>query len=223
MMDMVFFDFDGVILDSVSIKTRAFGELFAHYGESVRRRVVDYHLSHGGVSRFEKFKYYYREILNQEVNEEILGELGARFTELTLEMVLAAPFIDGAEATLEALMDAGVPAVVCSGTPQGELERIVEARNLGGYFVEVHGSPRKKPEIVADVCARYNLNPADCLFIGDALTDLKAARIAGMPFLGVDGEDSADFPEGTSVVETLSLDALREAASKTGPQAKGEQ
>jgi HAD superfamily hydrolase (TIGR01509 family) len=149
--------------------------------------------------------------------------LGARFTELTLEMVLAAPFIDGAEATLEALMDAGVPAVVCSGTPQDELERIVEARNLGGYFVEVHGSPRKKPEIVADVCARHNLNPADCLFIGDALTDMKAARIAGMPFLGVDGEDSADFPEGTSVVETLSLDALREAASKTGPQAKGEQ
>ena len=221
-MDMVFFDFDGVILDSVSIKTRAFGELFEHYGESVRRQVIDYHLSHGGVSRFEKFRYYYREILRQKVNEEAIGKLGEQFTELTLEMVLSAPFIDGAEATLDALMDAGVPAVVCSGTPQEELERIVEARNLGGYFVEVHGSPRKKPEIVEDVCSRHSLNPADCLFIGDALTDLKAARTAGMPFLGVNSEDSADFPEGTSVVETLSLDALRQAASKSGPQAKEE-
>ncbi|MGB9498885.1 MAG: hypothetical protein ACKVE4_03865 [Dissulfuribacterales bacterium] len=56
----IFFDFDGVIFDSVNVKTDAFANMFEVYGAEVRDAVVKYHLDNGGVSRMEKFKYYYR-------------------------------------------------------------------------------------------------------------------------------------------------------------------
>jgi len=53
----VFFDFDGVILDSVDVKTDAFVAIFRGYGPKIREDVVKYHHENGGVSRMEKFKY----------------------------------------------------------------------------------------------------------------------------------------------------------------------
>ena len=50
------FDFDGVLVESVDVKTKAYARLFEEYGEGVVSRVVDYHLTNGGVSRFVKFR-----------------------------------------------------------------------------------------------------------------------------------------------------------------------
>ena len=196
----VFFDFDGVILDSVDVKTQAFAAMFRVYGPEVERAVVDYHLANGGISRFRKFEYYYRHLLEKPVTEEMLEALGREFNHLALEGVLAAPFIDGAMETLESLKEQGIPAFVVSGTPHEEIQLIVEKRNLGSYFVEAHGSPRKKQEIVQDIASRHSLRMNDCLFIGDATTDFEAARVCGTDFLGIvkHGEKSP-FPELTRV------------------------
>ena len=40
----VFFDFDGVILDSVNVKTHAFSQMFRKYGPEIEESVVRYHL-----------------------------------------------------------------------------------------------------------------------------------------------------------------------------------
>lgn len=194
----VFFDFDGVILDSVDVKTQAFAAMFRSYGPDVERAVVEYHLTHGGVSRFKKFEYYYRHFLQTPITQDILDELGREFNRLALEGVLAAPFIAGAMETLQQLKDLGIPAFVVSGTPQEEVQLIVEKRNLGSYFVEAHGSPRTKYEIVQDIASRHALCTKVCLFIGDATTDFEAAQICGTGFLGIvkDGEKSP-FPEST--------------------------
>ena len=57
MIKNIIFDFDGVILDSVNIKTEAFYKLFEQYGSKIANQVVDYHIINGGMSRFKKFEY----------------------------------------------------------------------------------------------------------------------------------------------------------------------
>ena len=47
----LFFDFDGVIADSVGCKTDAFREIYLSFGEDVASKVVVHHLNNGGVSR----------------------------------------------------------------------------------------------------------------------------------------------------------------------------
>ena len=51
-LDALIFDFDGVLADSVEVKTRAFAKLFQSYGPEIEDRVVKYHRNNGGMSRY---------------------------------------------------------------------------------------------------------------------------------------------------------------------------
>ena len=47
---VIFWDFDGVIKDSVKVKSTAFGELFAPFGEDIVNRVIEHHEANSGIS-----------------------------------------------------------------------------------------------------------------------------------------------------------------------------
>ena len=59
----IVFDFDGVIVDSVPIKTEAFRELYWPYGEEVVHKVAEHHIKNGGLPRSKKFKIYHNKFL----------------------------------------------------------------------------------------------------------------------------------------------------------------
>ena len=52
-LEAIIFDFDGVLVESVDVKTRAFASLYEKYGQKVVAQVEDYHLNNGGIARFE--------------------------------------------------------------------------------------------------------------------------------------------------------------------------
>lgn len=177
----IIFDFDGVILDSVHIKTDAFLELFEAYPEH-HDAIRAYHLEHGGISRFVKFKWIHSELLKDPINEKQALELGERFSQLVFSKILSAPFIPGAR---EFLSYSGelYHCFVASGTPQDELRQIVDQRGLRDFFKEVKGTPASKEEIVTELLHKYSLYPTECLFIGDAMTDYHAATNTGTHFI----------------------------------------
>jgi phosphoglycolate phosphatase-like HAD superfamily hydrolase len=181
----IVFDFDGVIVESADVKTDAFVELFSAYGPDVAAAVKAHHLANMGISRFVKFAWIYQNLLEKPLPEAESAALGERFTALALDKVLAAPFVPGAETALAALVPR-YPLFVASGTPQGELDLIVDRRGLRGVFREVHGTPREKPAILADLLVRHGLGAAQVLFVGDGLSDYNAAAATGVEFLARD-------------------------------------
>jgi beta-phosphoglucomutase-like phosphatase (HAD superfamily) len=64
MIKAIIFDFDGVILESASIKTNAFAEVVRDYPREQAEEFVQYHMSHMGISRHVKFRYFIEEILH---------------------------------------------------------------------------------------------------------------------------------------------------------------
>jgi phosphoglycolate phosphatase-like HAD superfamily hydrolase len=177
----VVFDFDGVILESGNIKTEAFLELFADRPEH-REAVLAFHLANLGVSRYVKFRYVVEELWQRPYTPQIEHDLGAAFEGLVLEKVLRCPFVHGAAETLAA-MQGRLPAFVASGTPQAELDFIVNKRDLRGCFQEVWGTPRTKPDILRDILQRYGWQPKEVLMVGDGLSDYQAAQATGTHFL----------------------------------------
>jgi phosphoglycolate phosphatase-like HAD superfamily hydrolase len=182
----VVFDFDGVILESADVKTDAFVALYAEHGPEVCSRVREHHLANMGISRFKKFAWIAENVFGRALSDDESAELGRRFSDLALANVLAAPMVRGAEAALGALGALGLPLFVASGTPEDELQLIVARRGLAPAFCEVHGTPRDKPTILGDVLARHGLAPDRVLFVGDGMTDYRAARAAGTQFLARD-------------------------------------
>jgi phosphoglycolate phosphatase-like HAD superfamily hydrolase len=196
----IFFDFDGVVLDSVDVKTRAFAEMFKQYGPEIEASVVAYHLANGGISRFEKFRFYYSELLKMPLSDKKLSELGKKFSELVLAEVLDSNFIPGVKETLNQLLSLGIPAFVASGTPDEEIRYIVDKKGLNDFFREIHGAPRSKTEIVRDILGRFGYDPWMCWFYGDSMSDWRAAVESGVNFIGIVSDyGNSPFPSDTNV------------------------
>jgi beta-phosphoglucomutase-like phosphatase (HAD superfamily) len=56
MIETIIFDFDGVILESVTVKTEAFRELFSSEPDCPDE-IVEFHKRNGGMSRYDKFRH----------------------------------------------------------------------------------------------------------------------------------------------------------------------
>ncbi len=180
----VIFDFDGVIADSVDIKTRAFAHLFRHHPQNVIDAVVKYHLENGGQSRYVKFKHYYDNILKFEYTDAIGEKLADEFSKFVFDEVVKSKYIKGAREFIETRHKDYFFFIV-SGTPDEEMKSIVEKKGLAPYFKEVCGTPNKKSEWVKIILEKYNLLPSETVFIGDALDDYKGANANGCRFIGV--------------------------------------
>lgn len=187
----IVFDFDGVILESADIKTDVFVEMFSHLPDDQVAAVRDYHLQNFGISRYKKFEWIYQTLLGRPLPDDERARLGEQFSELALRRVLEAPFVPGAREALDELASDYL-LFVASGTPQEELQHIVEQRGLAGSFREVWGSPSEKPAIVRDLLARYELAPAELLFVGDGTSDHRAAETTGVEFLARDTAEHHD-------------------------------
>ena len=77
-------DFDGVILESTEIKEAAFRRLFADFHEHLPA-IVRHHRDNLGISRFDKFRWIYENLLDRPLAATELDELGRRFSELVFD------------------------------------------------------------------------------------------------------------------------------------------
>ena len=183
MVRAVAFDFDGVIAESVDVKTQAFARMFADSGPAIVQKVVAYHLEHGGKSRVEKFRHFYRHYLNRELPNNELEVLCEKFRELVFNGVVAAPLVLGALESIRQLHSDGLLQFIVSGTPGNELEEIVALRKMRQYFAGVFGSPERKGELLRSILDSHRLQASEVLFIGDSVTDYEGARISGVCFV----------------------------------------
>ena len=179
-----FFDFDGVLADSVEVKTRAFARLFEPHGAEIMARVVDHHRRHGGMTRVEKFRHYYSEFLKKPLDDDVMERLCLEFSRLVVDQVVASTEIPGAEAFLAKWHD-HIPCFVISATPDDEIRQIVRRRGLDGYFKEVLGSSASKTENLKRMLDKHSFNPAKCIFFGDAENDYRAAKNCGVEFIAI--------------------------------------
>lgn len=182
MIKAVIFDFDGVILETADIKTKAFRILFQQDYPDKVGAIVNYHLQNMGISRFIKFRYIYENILHSSLSEEKNKILGEKFSEIVFQEVLIAPFVPGAMEFFKNNYSKYL-MFIASGTPNGELQEIVKRRGIDNFFKQVYGAPKEKPEIIRSIITNYQIAPQEAVFIGDAQTDMDAASQTGLHFI----------------------------------------
>lgn len=215
-VDAIFFDYDGVVVESVAVKTRAFGQLFEEFGESAVREIVEFHTANLGMSRYAKFEYFYATILQLPLSAGDIEALDARLTALVEAGMRDVPLVPGCGEFL-ARNCPPIRAFVVSATPQRDIGMDIRRRGLDTYFAGAFGSPTSKADHIAALIAAESLDPARCVMVGDARADLNAARANDIAFVGrhasgepeVFGDDVAVIvPDLTSLDEAITR-ALR--------------
>lgn len=192
-----FFDFDGVIVDSLDIKTKAFGELFSKYGKDISKGVMDYHRNNGGISRYEKFKHYYKNLINKKISQRIINKLDKDYSNLVVEKVIAASCIKGALSFIRKLNKADKDCFVISGTPQREIRHILKQKKIDSLFIEVVGSPVSKTSNLKNLLRKYSVDSREAIFFGDAKSDHEAARDSKVVFIGIVNKKSNELKRHT--------------------------
>ena len=159
-----------------------------------------FHKTHGGVSRYRKFAWFFQEVLGREITEEESKEWGRLFSEYSLDEIKRCPLIEGIEDVLKT-WKGRLPMCVCSGTPTEELVQVLKLRRLDGFFDSILGSPPAKAEVLANIVRDMKQDPADVLMVGDASTDRDAAEKVGTLFYGCGPELKNDglFPWGMTL------------------------
>ncbi|BAO31130.1 HAD family hydrolase [Sulfuritalea hydrogenivorans] len=178
---LIFWDFDGVIKDSVEAKSDAFETLFLPYGCAVAARVRKHHEANGGVSRFEKIPLYLAWV-EEPATDARVREFCEHFSALAMQAVIDSPWVPGVREYL-ANHHTRQYFVLVSATPQDEIQQILDALDLTHCFREIHGAPKKKADALKDVLSHLQLNPSQAIMVGDAETDLIAAQNHDVPFL----------------------------------------
>ena len=178
---ILFWDFDGVIKESFSVKTDAFVELFKPYGKVVFNKVKKHHINNAGMSRFDKIPLYLK-WSGIKYNKIKIDEMCLKFSDLVKNKVINSAWVPGVKVFLKKNKKT-CRNVIVSATPQSELEDICKSLNIFDYFSEIYGAPTTKSYAIKTCMQLHKIPPEKCLMFGDALADIKAAKKNNINFI----------------------------------------
>lgn len=205
-IDLIVFDCDGVLLESMAAKIEAFRSWVPDAYVAHREAFMEVVMDGFGKSRTHHIRTFYVGILKQTVTDAFLEAEVARFTDICEPLCAQADWRVGSEAFVEACRSAGIPRYVLSGTPQAPLEAMLKATGAGDYFDVIIGSPPGKPESLERILRETGVSAERCLFVGDAEADRAAAAHVGAHFVYFPSE--ANRPTGPITTEVSDLRAL---------------
>ena len=176
---IVFWDFDGVIKESVDIKTNAFKELFLPYDDNVVEAICRHHEGNGGMSRFEKIPLYLSWV-GEHITDKNIHFYCNKFSSIVVQRVVDSPWVPG---VLELLKSNSKKNVLVTATPYKEIRFILKKLNIDLLFSEIYGAPTNKTEAVSNVLKKLNIDPKKAIMIGDSDSDYKAATENKIEFI----------------------------------------
>lgn len=179
---IIFWDFDGVIKESVEVKTRAFQELFRSFGEEVVAKVTAHHTENGGMSRFKKIPVYLS-YAGVTISPAIVDQYCDRFGELVEDAVVAAGWVLGVENIIKHKANVNQHYILVTATPQDEIERILNRLSIVPCFSNIFGAPILKSDAIRKGLEFYRVDPSEAIMIGDSKVDYEAALNCGTDFL----------------------------------------
>lgn len=178
------FDCDGVILDSNALKTQAFRAVGEQFGPDAARALVDYHLAHGGVSRYRKFEYLLSEILGEAPDADRVASLAADYGAAVRRGLLECAVAPGLEQLRVRTRE--YRWCIVSGGDQAELRDVFAVRGLDYMFDGgIHGSPTPKADLLEALSASIDVERS--VFLGDSEYDHACARQQRIRFVFVHG------------------------------------
>ena len=187
MIKSIVFDFDGVILDSNSIKEHAFRKLYENSTSINLKKILDYHKKNLGISRFKKIEYFTTNILLESFDQNILKLQSDKFENIVKKKILDCDFIQGVLNFIE-LINPNYDLFISSGSPEKELKEICRIKEIDRYFNKIYGSPDDKYFHLKSIIDLNSYSNNEILFIGDSIIDYEVSKKFDISFLGIGNE-----------------------------------
>lgn len=188
MINTIFWDFDGVLLDSMNVRDWGFKKIFKGYDNELINDLISYHRKNGGLSRYVKIKYFFEELVKNPINDQQVLKYAEKFSslmrkELTDKKKL---IVDSLEFVKKNYNRYNFHIV--SGSDQKELRFLCKKLEIHKFFISIHGSPIPKKKLVSSLIEKYNYKKKCVCLIGDSINDFEAANDNNIEFFGYNND-----------------------------------
>ena len=184
--DIVFFDFDGTLVESAAVKHQAFFEIFPQQPD-YRRVVSDVLAADPNGSRhlviprmIEEMKIRHLPLPSSATESNRIDI----YSDTVFRSVAACVEKPGAPELLSTLSQT-CSVYVFSNTPDEALARLINARAWRCFVDGTFGYPHKKSALIRSVADKHNVSLDRVAVVGDSSSDEEAARVNGCFFFRV--------------------------------------
>ena len=185
---MIFWDFDGVILDSMGIRDIGFREVLKNYPSNEVDQLMEYHNLNGGLSRYVKFRYFFEKIRKECVSETELKELANRFSLIMKKLLVDNNLLIEDSVMFIKENHKKYQMHIVSGSDGIELRYLCNKLSLSNYFISIQGSPTPKIKLVSDLLDFHHYKNTNVILIGDSMNDYEAANVNKISFYGYNNQ-----------------------------------
>ncbi|MFZ4863879.1 HAD family hydrolase [Sphingobacterium sp. Mn56C] len=190
---VILWDFDGVILDSMPIRSLGFKKVLEDYPEEQVKQLLDYHEENGGLSRYVKLKYFFENIRGESISDELLAKLTNDFSKIMLSLLIDEKLLISNSVNFIKNNYNNYVMHIVSGSDGKELNIICEELNLKKYFKSILGSPTPKIKLVEQIITENAYSKNDMLLIGDSINDFEASKANDITFIGYNNPKIRDL------------------------------
>lgn len=214
--DAVIFDMDGVLIDSNPFHLRIWGAFLRAHGVPFNPDTLGAEIF--GQRDDKALRMFFGEDLSEEQSFLWSEELERNFREAFAAHARPLP---GVAKLIEECHAQGIPMAVASSAMKKNVDFVVDALQLRGYFQAVVSGdevshPKPDPEIYLDAAAHLGVQPSRTVAFEDSPIGIEAVLRAGMKCVAIastfPAEDLRDGTGAHAVVpsfEELNLERLR--------------
>ncbi len=207
----VIFDFDGVLVDSISTVQRILSHIAPEFGVDLtpeEREACRHHPVEVQVRRWNALRgthIDYRDVTRRYIEEESAY--------LKTHSIL----FPGAIPLLRSLKEKSVPLAIATSAPRKRVEHILSISKIDSFFdavvaVEDVQNPKPSPEPYLLAAQKLGIPPARCVGIEDTLTGLRSIFSAGMKSVAILNEGLSLEAAANATLKVNALSELSYAA-----------
>jgi phosphoglycolate phosphatase len=181
--DLVVFDHDGTLVNSLPVVVKASNEVMAAFGYDCKPEAeIVAGMVHPTAPRLG--------LLAGTSDLGIQEKMARRYGELAIRSSPLAELYPGIEGLLKDLKGLGLPLAVLSNSAGIFVRTILERLDVAKYFFRLTGehdmpAPKPDPRGLQQILELAGCGPRRAVYVGDSRTDLETARAAGVQAIGV--------------------------------------
>lgn len=176
-MKLILFDWNGTLLDDITVWYDAVQEIFRRFGKEAPT-IEQY---------FRELEGDYLTIYTSRGIEATRDELNEIYEPYYQEHVNSARLVPAVRKILQELKRRGYAIWLVSGQQEQLVSPLLKKFRISSYFDGGRFHVMNKTEVIGEILKTEDISPKDCCLVGDAPSDIRHANKAGITsvaFLG---------------------------------------
>lgn len=184
MIKAICWDLDGTLIDSNQVRTNGFKYIFKSFPENKVSRLIQYHKENGGLSRYHKINYFFKNILDIKIEENNKRDYAIEYSNYMKQYLFNSSLkFSYTDRLLSHFKN--YPQVLITASDEVEAKQVCGAIRIDHFFSEIYGSPKTKEQNFQKLKLNMFKDFNELIYIGDTLNDFEVCKKLKIKFVGI--------------------------------------